>query len=153
ISSYRYTLNSTGQRTAVQEDTGRRVDYTYDGLDRLTREAITDAAAGNRTIAYTYHPPGNRLTRAHPVQGTTAYTYDDNDRLLTETLGGVVTRYTHDDNGNTRSKISSPTDQVLYTWDAENRLVGVEVTDASGTRRVTYRYDADGLQVSSTQGA
>src|SRR5262249_18857148 len=41
ISSYRYTLAATGRRDAVVEDTGRRVDYTYDDLDRLTEERIT----------------------------------------------------------------------------------------------------------------
>ena len=62
ISSYRYTLSPTGLRDAVVEDTGRRVDYGYDALDRLTSETITDASAGNRTITYTYDPVGNRLT-------------------------------------------------------------------------------------------
>src|SRR5262249_9531772 len=36
ISSYRYTLAPTGRRDAVVEDTGRRVDYSYDALDRIT---------------------------------------------------------------------------------------------------------------------
>ena len=42
ISSYRYTLGPTGRRDAVVEDSGRRVGYKYDLLDRLTDELITD---------------------------------------------------------------------------------------------------------------
>jgi RHS repeat-associated protein len=150
ISSYRYTLAPTGRRDAVVEQDGRRVDYGYDALDRLTQEQITDAVFGNRTIDYTYDPVGNRLTRNDSAEGLTAYTHDDNDRLLTETLAGVATVYGYDDNGNTLSKVTSAVDQVFYQWDFENRLVGADVTDASGTRHIDYRYDADRIRVSST---
>ncbi|MDX2213825.1 MAG: hypothetical protein SFY66_11120 [Oculatellaceae cyanobacterium bins.114] len=47
---------------------------------------------------------GNCLSRVDSVKGTTTYTYDANDRLLTETLAGVVTTYGYDNNGNTISK-------------------------------------------------
>jgi RHS repeat-associated protein len=149
IASFRYTLAATGRRDAVVEQDGRQVAYTYDALDRLTGEAITDATAGSRTITYTYDAVGNRLTRADSAEGTTAYTYDADDRLLTETLGSAVTQYTYDADGNTLSKATSPTDRATYSWDAENRLVGAAVTDATGTKAVTYRYDADGIRVAA----
>lgn len=148
ISSYRYTLSPTGRRDTVVENNGRRVDYGYDALDRLTREAITDTIFGNRAIDYTYDPVGNRNTRNDSVEGLTAYTYDDNDRLLTETLAGQVTQYGYDANGNTLSK-QSATDHVFYDWDFENRLLSAD-TDGNGTADVAYRYDADGIRVSST---
>ena len=59
ISSQRYTLTPTGHRASVVEHDGSRVDYTYDALDRLTREAITDAVLGDRTFDYTYDAVGN----------------------------------------------------------------------------------------------
>jgi RHS repeat-associated protein len=150
ISSYRYTLDPAGNRTEVVEDTGRTVDYVYDGLYRLVGEHITDAVAGNRTIDYTYDSVGNRLTRNDSAEGQTAYTYDANDRLLTETLAGAVTQYTYDADGNTLSRVTSPTDQVVYHWNADGRLTGPDVTDASGTHAVVYLYDADGNRVAST---
>jgi RHS repeat-associated protein len=150
ISSYRYTLGPTGRRDAVVENTGRRVDYGYDALDRLTREAISDAVFGNRTIDYTYDPVGNRVTRNDSTEGLTVSTYDANDRLLTETLGSQVTRYTYDDNGNTLSKVTSATNQAFYHWDAQNRMVSADVTDGTGTHHTDYRYDADGIRVAQT---
>ena len=63
--------------------------------------------------------------------------------------GGKVTRYTYDDNGNTLSKFTSAVDQALYEWDAQNRLVGATVTDATGTSDIAYQYDADGIRVAS----
>jgi RHS repeat-associated protein len=150
ISSYRYTLDATGNRTAVVEDTGRRVDYFYDDLYHLTRESIQDSTAGNRNITYTYDPVGNRLLRTDSVEGNTSYTYDNNDRLLTETLASKVTNYAYDNNGNTLSKADA-VDRVLYDWDYENRLIAAD-TNGDGTHEVTYRYDAEGIRVSSDAG-
>jgi RHS repeat-associated protein len=93
---------------------------------------------------------GNRLTRSDSTQGTTTYTYDADDRLLTETLAGKVTIYTYDDNGNLRSRDGGAKDQTSYNWDFENRLVGADITDSSGTHHMAYQYDADGNRVAQT---
>jgi RHS repeat-associated protein len=152
ISSYRYTLDADGNRTQVVEDTGRTVQYAYDALSRLVSETITDPVNGNRTMSYTYDPVGNRLTLNDSAEGETVSTYDANDRLLTETLGSQVTQYTYDNNGNTLSQVTSPTDQVFYHWDYQNRMIGADVTTSSGTQHTAYRYDADGNRVSATTG-
>jgi RHS repeat-associated protein len=150
ISSYKYTLAKTGRRDAVTEDTGRKVQYQYDALDRLIEEFITEAdGTTTRKIDYTYDPVGNRKTMVDTAQGETDYTYDNNDRLLTETLAGVQTKYTYDNNGNTLTKFTSAVDQAIYEWDAQNRMVGATVTDSTGTSNIIYRYDADGIRVSS----
>ncbi len=148
LASYRYTLAPTGRRAAVEEQDGRRVEFTYDSVGRLTREAIVDAVIGDRSVAYTYDAVGNRLTRGDSADGLSEYTYDDNDRLLLETLAGAVTQYTYDDNGNTLSRASA-TDQIFYDWDLENHLAGADVTDASGTRHLDYSYNADGIRVAA----
>jgi YD repeat-containing protein len=41
IAGYTYTLGPSGNRTAVTEASGRRVDYTYDELYRLRSETIS----------------------------------------------------------------------------------------------------------------
>jgi RHS repeat-associated protein len=150
ISSYRYTLDPDGNRTRVVEDTGRTTRYAYDALFRLIGETITDPAGGNRTIAYTYDAVGNRLARNESREGLTTDTYDADGRLLTETLGSQTTAYTYDKNGNTLSQVKSATDQVFYRWDAQNHMVGVDVTDAGRTHHTTYAYDADGIRASAT---
>lgn len=95
ISDYIYILDAVGNRTRVVEvhndasGDARQVDYTYDELDRLTQEVITNDPVGkNGVIAYTYDAVGNRLTKTSTVPDTAAlvtYAYDANDRLLTET--------------------------------------------------------------------
>ena len=62
----------------------------------------------------------------------------------------MVTQYTYDNNGNTLSQVTSPTDQTIYHWDSQNRMVEADVTTASGTTQTLYQYDADGIRVSQT---
>lgn len=148
INSFRYTLDPTGNRTAVQEQDDRRVAYTYDHLYRLTQEAITDAGATNptRTIGYSYDPVGNRLSRNDSVEGVTTYSYDANGRLLNATTNGVATTYAYDNNGNTLSRTTGG-NRVTYLWNAENRLTGAD-TNGDGTIDVTNRYNENGIRVS-----
>jgi RHS repeat-associated protein len=142
ISSYAYTLGSAGNRIQVVENTGRTVDYTYDATYKLTQESINDPVSGLRVISYTYDPVGNRLTKTDNGV-VTNYTYDANDRLLTEN----GTTYTYDDNGNTLTKVSA-TENVSYSYDFQNRLI--QVTDAVGGSVVGYVYDVDGIRVQKT---
>ncbi|MFH2046861.1 MAG: RHS repeat-associated core domain-containing protein [Pseudomonadota bacterium] len=146
ISSYYYTLGPAGNRLSVVEQSGRTVNYTYDALYRLTQEAITDPALGNETIGYTYDDFGNRLTKTD-ADGTISYTYDANDRMLSEAGPTSIATYTYDDNGNTLSKTEG-VDTTLYSYDFENRLVGVN-TPAGAT---AYRYDSDGIRVEKSSG-
>ncbi len=67
---------------------GRTVDYAYDAAYRLVEERIFDPATGERIIAYEYDAVGNRTLRTVASAGRfarTAYIYDENDRLLSET--------------------------------------------------------------------
>lgn len=150
FSSFDYELDAVGNRTAVTEQDGRRVEYDYDELYRLIAEDIFDPGETTPTRAfdYEYDLVGNRLRRSDTEDGETTYSYDDNDRLLDETTGGVTTEYTYDDNGNTLSK-TSPSENVTYEWDFENRLVAAD-TDGDGTNDVAYEYDADGIRVTKT---
>ena len=77
------------------------------------------------------------------------YTYDDNDRLITEARPEGSRTYAYDDNGNTISKTDA-TETTVYGYDYENRLVLVD----TATTDTLYDYDADGIRVSSeTNGA
>lgn len=137
ISSYTYTLGPAGNITRVVENTGRTVDYAYDNVYRLTQENIN----GSTVINYTYDNVGNRLVKS--VNGTnTNYTYDANDRLITE---GSIS-YSYDNNGNVISKTSA-NETISYEYDLQNRLKKMTVNDASGTNITEYIYDSDGIRV------
>src|SRR2546423_12648370 len=60
IASYTYTLGAAGNRLSVGELSGRTVNYSYDDLYRVTREAIAGASAQNGSITYQFDSVGNR---------------------------------------------------------------------------------------------
>ena len=174
ISSYTYTRDAVGNITRVVENTGRQVDYTYDDLNRLIEERIQDPVLGDEVIRYTYDAVGNRLTKTDS-RGTTTYTYDANDRLVTETFTpallrsgqsadgavarsetdssssglqqAVTTSYTYDANGNLLSRFVSMTDNTTYRYDVQGRLVGATITRDGTVTTVEYRYDWAGNRV------
>jgi RHS repeat-associated protein len=146
VARYAYTLAANGNRTKVEEGGGRVVNYTYDALSRLTQEEISDPSSGTRTIGYTYDAFGNRLTRSDSATGVTSYTYDDNDRLLSETAPGGTTTYSYDQNGNLTGKSKSGIN-TLYSYSPENRLLEMD----DGLTQMQYTYDPDGLRVRSVK--
>ncbi|MBI4302550.1 MAG: hypothetical protein HY664_08085 [Chloroflexi bacterium] len=129
LTSFTYTLDNAGIRTAVQDPTGTE-SYTYDNLYRLTGTTYTDTS----TQSYTYDAVGNRLTK-----NTITYTYDNWDRMTA--TGGVS--YTCYNNGNQTARGTD-----IFTWDYENQLSGATV----GGTSATYVYRGDGLRHSKTVG-
>lgn len=154
LSSYKYTLDKVGNRSQVEENTGRLVEYTYDDLYRLTEEKITDAVNGSRVYGYTYDKVGNRKTKMEIVNGVTTiteYAYDTNDRLENEKVNQqIVVGYTYDNQGNTLTKMESGA-TTEYTWNYENRLIAAKVKNASGVTQqsMQYRYNDNGIRVAS----
>jgi len=133
--SYSYTLSPTGNRTGAVESSGRTLNWSYDGIYRLTNEIISlDPHSVNGSVGYGLDPVGNRLNQAStlPGIGTGAFTFDADDRLNTET---------YDANGNTLT-----TGGKTFAYDFANRLKSM----TAGSISVTIQYDADGNRVAKT---
>ena len=81
----------------------------------------------------------------------TTYTYDANDRLLTEVSTAGTFTSTFDNNGNLKTR-GNGTSTDSYTYDAENRLVGANVQTGANPGSVSYTYDADGMRTRKTAG-
>ena len=143
LQSFDYALDPTGRRARVTELDGRTIAYSYDEIYRLTEERITPAGGGADSVnSYTYDPVGNRVFSIEDGVST-AYAYDQNDRLLT--AGGLT--YQYDTNGN-QTQVTEDTTVIDYGYDQNNRLVSAE-TSVSGTltSTVTFGYDVDGNRV------
>ncbi len=157
-------FNADGSPQLEQQ---RRTDYVYDDLKRLVHEAVDARIDSNdRTTAWTYDKVGNRQTQSQQngvgaLAGTAArretiaYTYDANDRLLTETTSTTAdagatstteaTTHRYDLNGNLL-ETSTPNRVERYRWNAENRLVQHEKTTNGSTAITQYAYTADGIR-------
>jgi len=85
-------------------------------------------------------------------------TYDDIYRLTQATPAGGVypaEAYTYDQVGNrltgVNEQIPTNNETTTYTYDDENRLTGVEITDGSGMRRTyAFAYDPFGRRIKKT---
>ncbi|MES9863933.1 MAG: polymorphic toxin-type HINT domain-containing protein [Candidatus Thiodiazotropha sp. LLP2] len=138
VQAYDYTLHVTGRRSQIDEQNGRSTSYSYDDLYRLTGETITDSQNGNYSASYQYDGVGNRTYST--IDGVqTAYTYDDNDRLIQQ--GG--TSYIYDENGNTLTE-TIDTNTTTYSYNAKNELMSVE----QGGNTTEYAYNPNGIRTS-----
>jgi RHS repeat-associated protein len=139
----------------------RTTTYNYDPLNRV--QTITRP---DNTATILGYDPGNRLRSltenpANPVAAVTR-TYDDLDRLETETsVAGTVT-YTYDAAGNRRTRTAPGQASVTYDYDNADRprtitqgssVARLDYDSASRRTKlslpngidVVYRYNAQGL--------
>ena len=140
LRNYEYTLDVAGRRTKVVESgkdiSDRTVEYAYDNLGRLEKEKVTENGAVSE-ISYTFDKVSNRLTKTENGN-VTAYTYDHNNRLITE---GAKT-YAYDKNGNTISVTENGV-TTTYTYFDFGKIRGIE-DDAT---KESYTYDHEGRRI------
>ncbi len=147
-----YIYDTAWRRVAVAEFDGRRTDYSYDDLDRLNREMVTEVSGATRETTYAYDVVGNRTLRVDSVNGTTSYAYDARDRLISETTSAATVTRQYNANGNLTIRDGGPLDRTEYSWDSDNRLIASSDTNGSTSEQTAYRYDADGNMVARVQG-
>ncbi|MCL2550675.1 MAG: DUF6531 domain-containing protein [Actinomycetia bacterium] len=117
----RLTTDAGGRITAVDGD-GWSQRYTYDAAGNLTSGGAGESG-GERP------EPGSEYAGMRPHRlGRTRYAYDAQGRLVRRT----------------RSLLSGGSKEWTYTWDAEDRLIGVTTPDGAIWR---YRYDALGRRI------
>ena len=135
VAGYSYTLGATGNRTGATEQTGRTLTWNYDGIYRLTSEAVQDPSGANGEVDYTLDPVGNRTSTNSSLPGVPSVS------LASFNLDDWLSPETYDANGNTLT-----TGGKSFAYDSENHLVSMN----GGA--VTMIYDAFGNRVSKTVG-
>jgi len=136
-----YTYDSAGRQTGIAYPNGVVTTNTYDNADRLTNITTVRGTTTLSTITYTMDNIGNRLTMVDN-DGTTTYTYDELNRLLTVAypVGSPANvSYSYDPMGNRMTMIE---DSVVtnYVYNAADQLTS---TTKSGVT-TTYTWDNTG---------
>ncbi len=156
-----FDLDLDGRLIQETVASGDQLNYTYNAQNLL--EQLTNARGQMRHFNY---DAAGRLSQVTDPEGTSAYTYDNNDNVLTvtDTNGTIARQYdslnrvtqSTDTQGNTLryeydavgnlAKLYYPDGRVVnYEYNAANQLV--KVTDWAG--RVTqYQYDPNGRLIS-----
>lgn len=168
LAKYSYGTGKAGERLSVTEVSGgetTEISYKYDRLNRLVRE--TAEKDGNRlTQEYSYDKNSNRTEKKVSVkgditkladtglddmqvtEGTTEYTYNALNQLITERGPEGTATYEYDANGNLTKKRGSRT--ASYTYDTENRLTKATVQQGNSVTVESYTYDYEGNRTSKT---
>ena len=134
ISRFTYAYSPYGNITNWMQEMGPQTEtwaIGYDDADQLLSVAADQG--GTNTIVY-------------------GYGYDFAGNRLLENIGGVRRRFDYNALNQLASSSDASTTNILYEWDAENRLVAV----AKGTQRSEFSYDGLGRRsriVERTNGA
>jgi RHS repeat-associated protein len=112
-------ITTWSQQTAAQSP--NQFSLSYDAVDQLITATVTNAGNLVNTFAYSYDPPGNRLTEQAGASNYTS-TYNGLNEISTTTAPGAP---------------------CTNEWDAANRLVAVTV----GNNRTEFTCDGLGRMV------
>ncbi|NND64709.1 MAG: hypothetical protein HKM24_01985, partial [Gammaproteobacteria bacterium] len=118
---------------------GNTTEHRYDALNRLTEtiDALNDKAQSTRLV---YDVHDNVTSLEAPNGAMTSYQFDDFGNLLEEQSSDRgVYQYRYDEAGNRIVTIDPRGVTVNYSYDALNRLIGIDYPNDA--RNVTYEYD------------
>ena len=138
-----YNYDGTLARTMDRYDYGDKddllINYTYDGLNRLTSENV-EAEEGSSVSSYsdtfTFDDNNNRATLDN---GT--YSYDANNRMLSSPDSNS---YSYSDGG-----LLNSDGTYTYVYDGFNRLVQVKDYTTNDVI-ASYTYNGDGQRITKT---
>lgn len=160
ISSYDYTLNQIGQRTATDVSGAafgadeRDRSWAYDSLGQLVVE--DDSSNNSHDRAYSFDGIGNRISSTYSG-GTIGYNSGTDTNAFADpalnqyyniTFPGACTLDPSYDGDGNMAAGPIPVDlsaNADLTWDAENRLIGIHRADNNTT--IDYSYDYLGRRI------
>jgi RHS repeat-associated protein len=140
-----YTYDASGNALTLVDPLSQTTSFGRDTLNRLA--SIDYSNPGTADVAYGYDANGNRTSMTDGT-GSTSYSYDEADRLMSATSPGPKTvSYRYDVDGNRTKVIYPDATAVTYTWN-KGRQMGSLSDWAS--RTVAYTYWPDGLVKTAT---
>ena len=147
---YGYDLGSNVLTVAETYPSGlnnRLVTNAYDAINRLHTETVTGSAP-NAVTTYAYDAANNRSSKVITGAGADSISYSYNTlnqpTSYTSSVTGRSVALTYDLNGNRSMRVvTGGTDNGTdtYSYDFENRLIGLVKGSGGGTGTYAYSYD------------
>ena len=140
-----FTVNGLGVRTSRTDALSNTTNYTLDNWNRVT--AVDYPTGTDPTFSY---DANSNLTGWTDGVGTWARTYDNDNRMLTESLGGTTRVTNVYDSTGKKGLLSTVTDAssrvITYSYNSRNLLDTLTENSAS----TNYSYDANGNETGIT---
>jgi RHS repeat-associated protein len=136
-----YTYDNEGRMLSVQyPGSGPNLGYAYDSMGRLN--AMTDLGTSTSLISGTSYDPANRILSISGSVYNESRSYNVMGQLTGLTNNSVSISYNYSSTQN-NGKITGQTDaisgeQVVYTYDALNRLATAGATSSAWGQSYTY---------------
>ena len=140
-----YTYDDLGLLAQEASD-GLRNEYDYDDLGRLSSIATYDGSDLLEEREMSWDSVGNLESVWSSEQGTTTYSYDDDDVLLSIEGEDDTVTFSYSDRG-ARTERADDDGTTTYLYDDLDRLTSVILPDGS---EVEYAYDVTGRLLSRT---
>jgi RHS repeat-associated protein len=161
----RFSYDENGNIAGIRANNDTFTNYSYNNALLLTQMQTFDPDGGSiGDFSYTYDANGN-WTQVQTLSATINYTYDNLNRLTSETLpDGTLIEYAYDANGNRLTKKVTQGGNVIttnYQYGVANQLTSVGSTaytydlngNMTGDGVRTYSYDAANRLTEVKEGA
>jgi RHS repeat-associated protein len=133
------TYDAVGRLTRINDSVSGGVEFSYNLLDRVTREVTPQGA-----ISYQYDAVGRRIRMTIAGQPDVIYRYDRARRLRQVQQGSDTVTIDLDEDGK-RSRLTLPNGVATeYRYDRASRLTSLTYKRRDGTTidTINYSYDA-----------
>ncbi|MEN6314698.1 MAG: DUF1308 domain-containing protein [Clostridiaceae bacterium] len=157
VTAYDYYRN--GNVKSVTDGEGRRKEYRYDSDGYVSAEETYTTPTEKNTVEYINNHLGKPVQKkVHVRKGDiSGYNFDNDEDLI------LVTAFTYDKNGNLKTQTDPGNVTITFTYDQMNRTTGTNVpgTDESGSPvnittateynwegNIVYEWDANGNMTS-----
>ena len=151
------TYNFIGNPTIITDANGNTTVNEYNLLGLLRRANLPgDANIPVYAIDYLYDVNGQLVTKADSLLKERYYTYDNQGRVLSETLqqkgasSGITVNTAYDVKGNLRFHTDGNGNRTEYAFDALDRLTCESLAAGSVVHKTSYEYDKDGNRTKVT---
>ena len=146
----KFTFGKDNLPATFTLSTGKKVNYTYDGLNRLTKTSLTTSTNTPIDTTYTYFASkrGSGYTttklKSETINGEKyEYKYDARSNITDVTKDGVLQYHYGYDMMNQLVSVNDKLNGKVYnyTYDAGGNLISETVTDSNGTTSNAYEYN------------